>query len=490
MLRRIRLFGDRAKRAHLGLRFVLLTMTLAQPQRQTRSSQSLVLMLGTGRCGLRALVELVNRQPDVHVTLAQPPLLEWKRREGRTGIAERLSRMRRDRTQRVIGDAAHFYLPYIDDAISLEPDLRVICLERSREEVVASYCRRLELVCPLPTNHWAEQLGDSWHHDPIWSRTYPQYDLTDREAGIRRFCDEYHAAIDDLCRRFPEHVRLFSAREALGSDAGQRSLLAFAGIAPDRQVLNPGLSSVTGQGQEPHPRRADLAAAGPLDPRRCVVLVPHTGQIAPPCEDGLRELERRGYPVRRVVGYAAIDQGRGQMATDALLEGFEETMWVDSDIGFDADAVERLRAHRQPIVCGIYPQKGRRVLSSHVMPGTPNIVFGQHGALVEVLYAGGGFLLVRRQVYTHIQRQLRLPVCNERFGHPMIPFFQPMVRPDDDGFWYLAEDWAFCERARQCGYRVMADTTIRLWHLGSYPFGWEDAGIVHERYSSFNLGLH
>jgi hypothetical protein len=32
--------------------------------------------------------------------------------------------------------------------------------------------------------------------------------------------------------------------------------------------------------------------------------------------------------VRRVGGYAAIDQGRNQMATDVLLDGYEETMWI------------------------------------------------------------------------------------------------------------------------------------------------------------------
>ena len=177
------------------------------------------------------------------------------------------------------------------------------------------------------------------------------------------------------------------------------------------------------------------------------------------------------------------------MATDALREGFEETMWIDADIGFDPDAVDRLRSHDVPIVCGIYPRKGQRVLSCHVMPGTPNLVFGQGGGLVEILYAGAGFLLVRRPVYLDLFRQLELAVCNERFGRPLIPFFQPAVRPDDDGSWYLAEDWAFCDRARRSGYRIMADTTIRVWHLGTYAYGWEDAGIEPPRFQTFDLGL-
>jgi hypothetical protein len=232
----------------------------------------------------------------------------------------------------------------------------------------------------------------------------------------------------------------------------------------------------------PHP-------CGSPDPRKCVVLVPYSDHIAHPCEDALRELERRGYVVRRVVGYAAIDQGRNQLATNALLEGFEETMWIDSDIGFDPNSVELLRQHRLPIVGGIYPQKAKRAIACHILPGTPNLPFGREGGLHEILYAGAGFLLVRREVYLAIQNQLKLPTCNQRFGKPMIPFFQPMVRPGEDGHWYLAEDFAFCERARQCGFKIMADTTIRLWHFGTYGYGWEDAGVERQQHPSFTLNF-
>jgi hypothetical protein len=203
-----------------------------------------------------------------------------------------------------------------------------------------------------------------------------------------------------------------------------------------------------------------------MDRRRCAVLVPFATAITPPCERALVELERRGYAVRRVGGYAAIDQGRNQMATDALLDGFEETFWIDADIEFHPDAVERLRSHRLPIVCGIYPQKGKRAIACHPLPGAPKVVFGRDGGVVEILYAGAGFLLVRREVYLTVQRQLGLAMCNERFRSPMIPFFHPILHPCEDGHWYLAEDWAFCERARQCGFRIMADTAIRLWHVG------------------------
>jgi hypothetical protein len=64
-----------------------------------------------------------------------------------------------------------------------------------------------------------------------------------------------------------------------------------------------------------------------------------------------------------------------------------------------------------------------------------------------------------------------------------------MVRPDAQGHWYLAEDFAFCERARQCGYHIWADTRIRVWHIGSYGYSWEDAGGQMQRYSTYHYRI-
>jgi hypothetical protein len=220
-------------------------------------------------------------------------------------------------------------------------------------------------------------------------------------------------------------------------------------------------------------------------PRSCAILIPVGNRVEPDCERALRELERRGYPVIRGRGSAQIDFLRSQMATDFLREGFEETMWIDSDTGFQADDVERLRSHNLPICAGICAQKGRLALAAKTMPGTSSITFGQAGGLVELLYAGTGFLHVRKEVYTAIQEKCRLPECNVSTGRPIIPFFLPLVAPIDGEPFYLSEDYSFCERARQSGFKIMADSTIRLWHIGTYRYGWEDAARAPMRHDSF-----
>ena len=248
---------------------------------------------------------------------------------------------------------------------------------------------------------------------------------------------------------------------------------------------------------------------------KCVILVPAGGAIDVGCEEGLHELERRGHPVWRVRGYSAVDAARCQMATDALATGFEELFWIDSDIVFNPDDVEKLRRHDLPFVCAIYPKKGPRQFAANYLPGTSNLLFGSAGGLTEILYSGFGFNYTHRSVYEDIQQKLNLPVCNQRFPKPLVPYFMPFVYDDSleqgsgpdcrngpegaehkrdqtpfpNGPWYLNEDYAFCERARQCGYKIMVDTSVRLWHVGSYRYSWEDAGSDKDRFANYNFAV-
>ncbi len=201
-------------------------------------------------------------------------------------------------------------------------------------------------------------------------------------------------------------------------------------------------------------------------------------------------------------------------------------MWIDADIQFDPAAVDQLRAHNLPIVAGIYVKKGQRKLASHVLPGTKEIVFGKEGGLLEIRFSATGFLLTHRQVYETIREHWALPECNRLFGRPTVPYFMPMVlcaqeprtesqsppsaeqvssavagqetanpssaAPPElvDTHWYLAEDFAFSHRARSAGFKIFADTTIRLGHLGTYGYSWEDAGGSNpQRFATYRFKI-
>jgi hypothetical protein len=212
-----------------------------------------------------------------------------------------------------------------------------------------------------------------------------------------------------------------------------------------------------------------------------VILVPADGEIVPACEQALQTLERRGYPVRRIRAHSDLD--RSTIAQDALAAGFDELMWINADIAFDPDAIEKLRRHNLPLVCGIYPRVRSREVVCAFLLGTDKVQFGQSGGLLEILYAAGGFVLTRRIVFEEIQRA-------QPIDAPTVPWFMPLAVPDGaNGAWDLTPDFAFCERARRCQFRIMADTSIRLWCIGSYAFGWEDAGSDKERFDNYTFHL-
>ncbi len=182
-----------------------------------------ILCVGAGRCGLMSMVHVLNQQPDVGASLREPPILPWARGAASTVIADRIRRMRKSRPMPWVADAAPFYLPYLEDAIAAEPGVRIVGLRRSCDEVVASYCRWFDDLFCLPMNHWAKEPPPGWHHDPIWTQSFPQYDTKDRSQGLRRYWHEYYETLDDLARRHPETIRVFEMDATLNTEAGQRA---------------------------------------------------------------------------------------------------------------------------------------------------------------------------------------------------------------------------------------------------------------------------
>ena len=225
-----------------------------------------------------------------------------------------------------------------------------------------------------------------------------------------------------------------------------------------------------------------------MDNSRCVILVPASRHIEPYCEYSLRQLEAQSYIVRRLYGFAQVDVARNRLASESIADGFEELMWIDSDIAFEPQSVQRLRSHSLPIVCGLYPKKLERV----VLPVPARSEIGHPGGRRRAYrdpLRGRRRPLVRRQVFLQVQRQQQIPTCFWRGTPPTTPFFLPMVIPSGGGHLYLGEDFAFCERARRCGFQIFADTSIRLQHIGIYDYSWEDVGGGLPRYPSYRLRI-
>ena len=212
-----------------------------------------------------------------------------------------------------------------------------------------------------------------------------------------------------------------------------------------------------------------------MDNSRCVILVPTARYIEPHCEFSLRQLEAQGYTVRRLHGFSQVDVARNRLASEALADGFEELMWIDSDIAFEPSSVHRLR--------GTWPARRLRPLSQEgrkrvvvPVPARPRLDHDGRRRRThrDPLRRRGLPARAAGACSIEVQRHQQLPACRWRGGPSTIPFFLPMIVASAGVHTYLGEDFAFCERVRRCGIRIMADTSIRLQHIGMYGYGWED----------------
>ena len=184
-----------------------------------------------------------------------------------------------------------------------------------------------------------------------------------------------------------------------------------------------------------------------------------------------------GVRVDRSKGSSAIDIARNIRATDALVEGFESVLFIDSDMMFDpADAV-RLFQSDEPVIAGVYAAKklGNGQVNCNFEDGVEKVKIGPWAdGPYPIKSVGAGFLRIKTAALKHVVKALELPYCNmaERRAYP---FFQPMIVEMDGEPCYLGEDYSFIWRCRQAGLRPVVDTSFRLWHIGDYAYGIEEA---------------
>lgn len=208
---------------------------------------------------------------------------------------------------------------------------------------------------------------------------------------------------------------------------------------------------------------------------KCVILVPCNGGIEHQTDNCLRELQNRGYEVWRTPGYSAIDQGRNRMAYDAIYRcNFGELMWIDSDVVFNPDDVDKLRNSGYDFIGGAYSFKGWPRMTVQAK-NNQSIVFDEkNGGIYEVDCIATGFMYTKASVYKTIEKKLNLPLCNTSFDAPQIPFFKPDVWMDQGKPYYLGEDFSFCKRAASVGFKIRLDSRIKLGHVGKYKYDWSD----------------
>jgi SAM-dependent methyltransferase len=196
-------------------------------------------------------------------------------------------------------------------------------------------------------------------------------------------------------------------------------------------------------------------------------------------------LSGQGHWRERVkTGDADISRSRAIITTSWWREtGDDVFLMIDADIGFtpaDADHVIELCRSGLDIVCGAYPVHNGEHLALRCFPGTEGLSIGPGNPPIEVEYPATGFLAVHRRVIDALVKTV--PLCHPSAPWSFYPLFpQPVVRDSETGEWVrLSEDWGFGQIARDAGFKVWLDQTVKLTHGSTIPVTVDNMALIFE----------
>ena len=143
---------------------------------------------------------------------------------------------------------------------------------------------------------------------------------------------------------------------------------------------------------------------------------------------------------------------------------FDRIFFIDSDMKWSpVDFMKVLtKTRKHSIVVGIYPRRsdegGYYVTFT---PGTENDPPDDDG-LTEIDATGLGFACISREVMECIAASSP----KLKYNHATEPM-PSIFRMDDDGTMARGEDYAFWADVKEAGYKIMADATVKLGHVGT-----------------------
>ena len=162
-----------------------------------------------------------------------------------------------------------------------------------------------------------------------------------------------------------------------------------------------------------------------------------------------------------IVGFqmgSLVWDSRTKLAQRAIRCEADYMLWLDSDMEFPPDLLERLmdtlnKTEDADIVTGLYFRR--------VEPYSP-VLFE------KISLAGVG---ANWKEFDKLPEEDVFEVEGCGFGAVLVPtdVMMSVMAKYGDPFWpqnHLGEDLAFCIRARELGYHIYCDQTIRIGHVG------------------------
>ena len=189
---------------------------------------------------------------------------------------------------------------------------------------------------------------------------------------------------------------------------------------------------------------------------KVLIAVPTVGQIPTKTVMSLimlmfQKTEAVEYLLRFTENSLVYD-ARNEMAKIAVEGNADYVLWIDSDMTFPADALQRMLADDKDVVTGLYFTRHgdhKPVIYHHV--GEDGTIPVKHvpNELFEVEGCGFGMVLMKTSVLRKVAEAYHL-------------LFHPIPS--------LGEDLSFCYRWKQLGGKIWCDPSIKCGHIGECVF--------------------
>lgn len=167
-------------------------------------------------------------------------------------------------------------------------------------------------------------------------------------------------------------------------------------------------------------------------------------------------------------GCSVVSRARNLLVKDFLETDCTDLLFIDSDINFDPNDVLRLMAWtadtKKGIVAGV--PRIRAVDPTYIanLDYDENHQLSMNGmGLVRAQRVATAFMMIRRDLIERmVEEHPDWSYYDQRSKRTLTALFDFKVTPEG----YIGEDFLFCDRARELGFEVWIDPTIKLGHMG------------------------
>lgn len=167
-----------------------------------------------------------------------------------------------------------------------------------------------------------------------------------------------------------------------------------------------------------------------------------------------------------------LERARSILATHFLTETSADVLlWIDADMVFEPDDVREIceQAVDYSVIGGLYMMRHNENASPAARVEEPMSLEGRPRP-VRAAWVGTGFLATHRRVFEALAARSDMLPCQSATEGPFWPFYYPMLPEWHGSTYWLGEDVAFCERAREEGFEVYVSPGIQLGHMGGREF--------------------